>query len=169
MKIISNLTAPARIASFGQLVRKAVGTALILECLAVGNPTPRARWLTRDRPVTFSPFYEVTNEGNLKLHRKYDFNNLYFIDMSGIWCMVYVNGFLKYSNLIAFQLGNSKSNFHQALLELIYYSHNAVTSACLRCLATLVTKRHSCAYFWLVKQTRPLTQLRNAALNSNYL
>jgi len=62
--------APARIASFGQVVRKAVGTGLVLECLAVGNPTPRARWLTRDRPVTFSPFYEVTNEGNLKIHRK---------------------------------------------------------------------------------------------------
>ncbi|XP_059217414.1 cell adhesion molecule Dscam2 [Stomoxys calcitrans] len=65
----TNTRAPARIASFGQLVRKAVGTSLILECLAVGNPTPRARWLTRDRPVTFSPFYEVTNEGNLKIHR----------------------------------------------------------------------------------------------------
>ncbi|KAH8382248.1 hypothetical protein KR009_002562, partial [Drosophila setifemur] len=65
----TNTRAPARIASFGQVVRKAVGTALLLECLAVGNPTPRARWLTRDRPVTFSPFYEVTNEGNLKIHR----------------------------------------------------------------------------------------------------
>ncbi|XP_023034507.1 Down syndrome cell adhesion molecule-like protein Dscam2 isoform X1 [Drosophila willistoni] len=65
----TNTRAPARIASFGQLVRKAVGTSLLLECKAVGNPTPRARWLTRDRPVTFSPFYEVTNEGNLKIHR----------------------------------------------------------------------------------------------------
>ncbi|KAH8340543.1 hypothetical protein KR059_000756, partial [Drosophila kikkawai] len=65
----TNTRAPARIASFGQVVRKAVGTALVLNCLAVGNPTPRARWLTRDRPVTFSPFYEVTNEGNLKIHR----------------------------------------------------------------------------------------------------
>ncbi|XP_017047144.1 Down syndrome cell adhesion molecule-like protein Dscam2 isoform X1 [Drosophila ficusphila] len=65
----TNTRAPARIASFGQVVRKAVGTSLLLECLAVGNPTPRARWLTRDRPVTFSPFYEVTNEGNLKIHR----------------------------------------------------------------------------------------------------
>lgn len=35
---------------------------------AVGNPTPRARWITRDRPVTFSPFYEVTNDGHLKIH-----------------------------------------------------------------------------------------------------
>lgn len=49
-------------------MRKAVGTALVLECLAVGNPTPRARWLTRDRPVTFSPFYEVLTDGNLKIH-----------------------------------------------------------------------------------------------------
>ncbi|ALC46292.1 Dscam3, partial [Drosophila busckii] len=65
----TNTRAPARIASFGQVVRKAVGTRLVLECLAVGNPTPRARWLTRDRPVTFSPFYEVTNEGNLRIHR----------------------------------------------------------------------------------------------------
>lgn len=65
------IKAPARIASFGQVMRKAVGTRLVLECLAVGNPTPRARWLTRDRPVTFSPFYEVTNEGNLRIHRKW--------------------------------------------------------------------------------------------------
>lgn len=35
---------------------------------AVGNPTPRARWITRDRPVTFSPFYEVTDAGHLKIH-----------------------------------------------------------------------------------------------------
>ncbi|KAH8408036.1 hypothetical protein KR222_011729 [Zaprionus bogoriensis] len=65
----TNTRAPARIASFGQVIKKAVGTRLVLECLAVGNPTPRARWLTRDRPVTFSPFYEVTNEGNLRIHR----------------------------------------------------------------------------------------------------
>ncbi|XP_055385270.1 cell adhesion molecule Dscam2 isoform X2 [Condylostylus longicornis] len=65
----TNSRAPARIASFSQTIRKAVGSMLILECLAVGNPTPRARWLTRDRPVTFSPFYEVTTEGNLKIHR----------------------------------------------------------------------------------------------------
>lgn len=67
----SFIEAPARIASFGQVLRKAVGKRLVLECLAVGNPTPRARWLTRDRPVTFSPFYEVTNEGNLRIHRKW--------------------------------------------------------------------------------------------------
>lgn len=36
--------------------------------MAVGNPTPRARWFTRDRPVTFSPFYEVSTDGNLRIH-----------------------------------------------------------------------------------------------------
>ncbi|XP_051862940.1 cell adhesion molecule Dscam2 isoform X2 [Drosophila albomicans] len=65
----TNTRAPARIASFGQVVRKPVGMRLVLECMAVGNPTPRARWLTRDRPVTFSSFYEVTNQGHLKIHR----------------------------------------------------------------------------------------------------
>lgn len=64
----TNTRAPARIASFSQSMKVPVGTTLILECLAVGNPTPRARWITRDRPVTFSPFYEVTNEGHLKIH-----------------------------------------------------------------------------------------------------
>lgn len=60
--------AQARIASFSQIIKKPVGTMLILECYAVGNPTPRARWFTRDRPVTFSSFYEVTSGGNLKIH-----------------------------------------------------------------------------------------------------
>lgn len=60
--------APARIASFSQLIRKPVGNSLILECNALGNPTPRARWFTRDRPVTFSPFYEIMSNGNLKIH-----------------------------------------------------------------------------------------------------
>lgn len=32
------------------------------------QPHPRARWFTRDRPVTFSPFYEVAPNGNLKIH-----------------------------------------------------------------------------------------------------
>lgn len=64
----TNTKAPARIASFSQKIKVPVGVPLTLECLAVGNPTPRARWITRDRPVTFSPFYEVTNEGHLKIH-----------------------------------------------------------------------------------------------------
>lgn len=67
LKIYLNI-APARIASFSQVIKKPVGETLILECHAVGNPTPRARWFTRDRPVTFSPFYEVAPNGNLKIH-----------------------------------------------------------------------------------------------------
>lgn len=64
----TNTKAPARIASFSQVMRKSVGNSLVLKCLALGNPTPRARWFTRDRPVTFSPFYEVSPEGNLRIH-----------------------------------------------------------------------------------------------------
>ncbi|XP_055315179.1 cell adhesion molecule Dscam2 isoform X2 [Sitodiplosis mosellana] len=69
--VVSQVTttkAPARIASFSQIIRKAVGKSLILECNSVGNPTPRARWFTRDRPVTFSPFYEIMLNGNLRIH-----------------------------------------------------------------------------------------------------
>lgn len=69
--VISQVTttkAPARIASFSQTIRKAVGNSLILECNSVGNPTPRSRWFTRDRPVTFSPFYEIMMNGNLRIH-----------------------------------------------------------------------------------------------------
>lgn len=33
-----------------------------------GNPTPRARWFTRDRPVTFSSFYEIMANGDLQIH-----------------------------------------------------------------------------------------------------
>lgn len=65
---MTNTRAPARIASFSQTIKVPVGTTITLECHAVGNPTPRARWLTRDRPVTYSPFYEVITEGHLKIH-----------------------------------------------------------------------------------------------------
>lgn len=64
----TNTKAPARIASFSQEIRISVGNPLTLECLAVGNPTPRTRWFTRDRPVTFSPFYEVSSDGHLRIH-----------------------------------------------------------------------------------------------------
>uniref|UniRef100_A0A336KKP0 CSON012059 protein n=1 Tax=Culicoides sonorensis TaxID=179676 RepID=A0A336KKP0_CULSO len=64
----TNTKAPAKIASFSQIIKKAVGAVVILECMAVGNPTPRTRWFTRDRPVTFSPHYEVTSEDSLKIH-----------------------------------------------------------------------------------------------------
>lgn len=70
--VVSQMTttkAPARIASFSQTIRKAAGNSLILECNSVGNPQPRARWFTRDRPVTFSPFYEIMLNGNLRIHR----------------------------------------------------------------------------------------------------
>lgn len=64
----TNTRAPARISSFSQIIRKPVGSSLVLQCQAVGNPTPRARWFTRDRPITFSPFYDVATDGSLKIH-----------------------------------------------------------------------------------------------------
>lgn len=60
--------APSRIASFSQIIRKPVNSQLLLPCYAVGNPTPRTRWFHRGRPITFSPFYEVTNDGHLQIH-----------------------------------------------------------------------------------------------------
>lgn len=69
--VVSQVTttkAPARVASFSQTIQKTAGNSLILECNSVGNPTPRARWFTRDRPVTFSPFYEIMSNGNLRIH-----------------------------------------------------------------------------------------------------
>lgn len=64
--------APSRIASFSQVIHKAVNSQLLLPCYAVGNPTPRTRWFHRDRPITFSPFYEVTNNGHLQIHSMFE-------------------------------------------------------------------------------------------------
>lgn len=60
--------APSRIASFSQVLQKAVKNRVLLPCLAVGNPTPRTRWIHRERPITFSNYYEVTTEGHLSIH-----------------------------------------------------------------------------------------------------
>lgn len=62
--------APSKIASFSQMLHKPDKSKVLLPCIAVGNPTPRTRWIHRDRPITFSPFYEVTNDGHLKIHSK---------------------------------------------------------------------------------------------------
>uniref|UniRef100_A0A182NQ64 Down syndrome cell adhesion molecule-like protein Dscam2 n=1 Tax=Anopheles dirus TaxID=7168 RepID=A0A182NQ64_9DIPT len=63
----TNTRAPAKIASFSRLLKVPVGVSLILECVAVGNPTPRTRWLTKDQAVTFSQYY-VISQGFLKIH-----------------------------------------------------------------------------------------------------
>ncbi|XP_044257604.1 Down syndrome cell adhesion molecule-like protein Dscam2 isoform X1 [Tribolium madens] len=64
----TNSRAPSRIASFSQTIRKPIKSKILLPCLAVGNPTPRTRWIHRDRPITFSSFYEITSEGHLNIH-----------------------------------------------------------------------------------------------------
>lgn len=61
------IKAPSRIASFSQQISRAVKSNVLLPCVAVGNPTPRTRWLHRERPITFSPFYKVTPEGHLNI------------------------------------------------------------------------------------------------------
>lgn len=60
--------APSRIASFGQILQKGVKSRVTLPCIAVGNPTPRTRWIHRERPITFSNYYEVTAEGHLDIY-----------------------------------------------------------------------------------------------------
>lgn len=64
----TNSRTSPRIISFGQVIHKAVKSKILLPCMAVGNPQPRTRWLCRDRPITFSPFYEVTADGHLSIH-----------------------------------------------------------------------------------------------------
>ncbi|KRT80459.1 Immunoglobulin, partial [Oryctes borbonicus] len=60
--------APSRIASFSQMLQRPVKSRVILPCVAVGNPTPRTRWIHRERPITFSNYYEVTTEGHLNIY-----------------------------------------------------------------------------------------------------
>jgi Down syndrome cell adhesion protein len=67
----TNSRAPSRIASFSQHIRRAVKSKVLLPCLAVGNPTPRTRWIHRERPITFSSFYEITSDGHLNIHSKF--------------------------------------------------------------------------------------------------
>lgn len=63
--------APSKIASFSQTLHKPDKSKVLLPCIAVGNPTPRTRWIHRGSPITFSPFYDVTNDGHLKIHSKF--------------------------------------------------------------------------------------------------
>lgn len=66
----TNSRAPSRIASFSQFLYKPIKSEILLPCLAVGNPTPRTRWIYRDKPITFSSFHEIRNDGYLIIHSK---------------------------------------------------------------------------------------------------
>ena len=60
--------APARIKSFSQEIQTLSGSSLTLECVTVGNPQPFAKWFTNDdRAITFSPYYEISSKGHLKI------------------------------------------------------------------------------------------------------
>lgn len=63
----TNSRAPSRIASFSQVFHKSDKSKILLPCVAVGNPTPITRWMYREKPLTSSPFYQVTSGGHLEI------------------------------------------------------------------------------------------------------
>ncbi|CAG9789295.1 unnamed protein product [Diatraea saccharalis] len=60
--------AGARLLSFGVWARVQCGHPLRLVCAWRGEPTPRARWLRGDRPVTHDPRTHLTPHGHLSIH-----------------------------------------------------------------------------------------------------
>ncbi|KAI5643094.1 fibronectin type III domain-containing protein [Phthorimaea operculella] len=60
--------AGARLLSFGVWARVQCGHSLRLACAWRGEPTPRARWLRGDRPVTHDPRAHLTPHGHLAIH-----------------------------------------------------------------------------------------------------
>ncbi|XP_073950442.1 cell adhesion molecule Dscam2-like isoform X2 [Choristoneura fumiferana] len=60
--------AGVRLLSFGVWARVQCGHALRLACVWRGEPTPRARWLRGDRPVTHDPRTHLTLHGHLAIH-----------------------------------------------------------------------------------------------------
>ncbi|XP_043491862.1 Down syndrome cell adhesion molecule-like protein Dscam2 isoform X4 [Polistes fuscatus] len=63
----TNTRAPARVASFSQLLRRAVKSSITLSCLIVGNPTPRPIWTYRNGQVSTGRHYEFTPDGHLHI------------------------------------------------------------------------------------------------------
>ncbi|EFN83957.1 Down syndrome cell adhesion molecule, partial [Harpegnathos saltator] len=63
----TNTRAPARVASFSQVLRRAVKSSVILSCLVVGNPTPRPIWTYRNGQISTGRHYEITHDGHLNI------------------------------------------------------------------------------------------------------
>ncbi|KOX68634.1 Down syndrome cell adhesion molecule-like protein Dscam2 [Melipona quadrifasciata] len=63
----TNTKAPARVASFSQLLRRAIKSSITLSCLVVGNPTPRPIWTYRNSQVSTGRHYELTADGHLNI------------------------------------------------------------------------------------------------------
>ncbi|XP_076279934.1 Down syndrome cell adhesion molecule 3 isoform X5 [Lasioglossum baleicum] len=63
----TNTRAPARVASFSQILRRAIKSSITLSCLVVGNPTPRPMWKFRNGPVSTGRHYELTADGHLNI------------------------------------------------------------------------------------------------------
>ncbi|XP_033228370.1 Down syndrome cell adhesion molecule-like protein Dscam2 [Belonocnema kinseyi] len=64
----TNTKAPARVASFSQVLRRPVKSSVVLSCLVVGNPTPRPNWTYKKNPVSSGRHHEITTDGHLNLH-----------------------------------------------------------------------------------------------------
>ncbi|XP_043274690.1 Down syndrome cell adhesion molecule-like protein Dscam2 isoform X2 [Venturia canescens] len=64
----TNTRAPARVASFSQLLRRAVKSSVTLSCLVVGNPTPQPIWTHRNSQISTGRHYEITDDGHLNIH-----------------------------------------------------------------------------------------------------
>ncbi|XP_068085516.1 cell adhesion molecule Dscam2 [Anabrus simplex] len=66
-----NSRAPARIASFSQVLRRPVKSSVLLPCMAVGNPTPTTWWLHRREVLRIEPGsgYHIQDHGALHITR----------------------------------------------------------------------------------------------------
>ncbi|XP_066587504.1 cell adhesion molecule Dscam1 isoform X2 [Prorops nasuta] len=63
----TNTRAPARVASFSQLLRRAEKTSITLSCLVVGNPTPQLIWTYQSTQISTGRHYELTADGHLNI------------------------------------------------------------------------------------------------------
>ncbi|XP_046991962.1 Down syndrome cell adhesion molecule-like protein Dscam2 [Schistocerca americana] len=68
-----NSRAPARIASFSQVLRRALKTSVTMSCLAVGNPTPSVRWLHKKRTLKSDSSFKIS-QGLLHITRLEEVN-----------------------------------------------------------------------------------------------
>ncbi|XP_049771417.1 Down syndrome cell adhesion molecule-like protein Dscam2 [Schistocerca cancellata] len=57
-----NSRAPARIASFSQVLHQALKSRVTLPCMAVGNPTPSVHWFYGNNPVRSNSVYSISQD-----------------------------------------------------------------------------------------------------------
>lgn len=60
--------APARVASFSQVLRKPIKSSVTLSCIVVGSPPPRPLWSYKKSQVTKDKHREITQDGHLRIN-----------------------------------------------------------------------------------------------------